>query len=327
MRALERLWYQAGPGAALLAPLGWLYCALAGLRRRLYRAGVLASVRLPVPVIVVGNITVGGTGKTPLVIWLARLLRARGYRPGIVTRGYRGRAAHWPQDVQADSAPAAVGDEPVLLARHGGCPVTADPDRVRAALRLVHTHGCNVIVSDDGLQHYRLGRDIEIAVLDGVRRLGNGRCLPAGPLREPLARLQTVDLRVTTGSAGPGELAMTLRATGFHPLRGGAVMPVEQFRGRRAHAVAGIGNPPRFFAHLRQLGVDVIEHAFPDHHRFSARDLAFDDDLPILMTEKDAVKCAAFAHARMAFLAVEAQPDARLGEQLISQLKECCRGR
>jgi tetraacyldisaccharide 4'-kinase len=303
-----------------------MYCVLATLRRALYSTGVLTRVRLPVAVIIVGNITVGGTGKTPLVIWLARWLRQCGYRPGIVTRGYGGRARDWPQVVRADSDPAWVGDEPILLARHADCPVVADPDRVRAA-RSVMAHGCDVVISDDGLQHYRLARDVEIAVLDGNRRLGNGRCLPAGPLREPAGRLAAVDACVTNGAAKEGELAMQLVETGFHALDSDRDWPATEFRGRRAHAVAGIGNPQRFFDHLRRLGVEITEHSFPDHHDFTQDELGFSDDLPILMTEKDAVKCAAFADARMAYLAVEARPDQRLGELVLGKLKEHSGGR
>jgi tetraacyldisaccharide 4'-kinase len=295
------------------------------LRRALYAAGLLRHVRLPLAVIVVGNITVGGTGKTPLVIWLARWLRQSGYRPGIVTRGYGGRAREWPQAVHAASDPASVGDEPVLLARHTGCPVVADPDRVRAA-RTAMAGGCDVIISDDGLQHYRLARDVEIAVLDGDRRFGNGRCLPAGPLREPVGRLAAVDACVTNGTAQAGELAMQLVETRFRALDSDREWPVTEFRGRRAHAVAGIGNPQRFFDHLRRLGVEVIEHPFPDHCYFTAADVDFPDELPVLMTEKDAVKCASFAGARMAYLAVEARPDPRLGELVLGKLKERSRG-
>ena len=325
MHALARHWYRASPVGVAFAPLGWLYCAVAMLRRALYSVGILKRVNLPVAVIVVGNITLGGTGKTPLVIWLAHWLRRHGYRPGIVTRGYGGRARDWPQVVHAESDPALVGDEPILLARHAASPVVADPDRVRAA-RTVIAGGCDVVISDDGLQHYRLARDVEIAVLDGDRRFGNGRCLPAGPLREPLGRLAAVDARVTNGAAQAGELAMQLVETRFRALDSDRDWPVTEFRGRRAHAVAGIGNPQRFFDHLRRLGVEIIEHAFADHHRFTPADLAFGDDLPILMTEKDAVKCAAFADARMAYLAVEAQPDPRLGELVLGKLKERCGG-
>lgn len=321
MGGWTRYWYRPSPVSLALAPLGWVYCALATLRRALYAVGVLRRVRLPLAVIVVGNITVGGTGKTPLVIWLARWLRQSGYRPGVVTRGYGGRARDWPQVVHAHSDPAAVGDEPILLARHADCLVVADPDRVRAA-QTVMAGGCDVIISDDGLQHYRLARDVEIAVIDGDRRFGNGRCLPAGPLREPVGRLTAVDACVTNGAARTGEHAMQLVETRFRALGSDRNWPVTEFRGRRVHAVAGIGNPQRFFAHLRRLGVELIEHPFPDHHQFTAADVGFPDALPVLMTEKDAVKCASFADARMAYLAVEARPDPRLGEMILGKLKE-----
>jgi len=323
MHWLERHWYRRGLVSLLLLPAAALYCALVGLRRMGYRLGWLRTVHVPAPVIVVGNITVGGSGKTPLVIWLAGVLKQRNLRPGIVTRGYGGRARDWPRDVRADSDPEEVGDEPVLLARAAGCPVVADPDRVRGAQRLVRTHGCDVIVSDDGLQHYRLARAVEIAVIDGARRFGNGFCLPAGPLREPVGRLRHVHAVVTQGEPQAGELGMALIETGFTRLGTRAeTAEVSAFRGRTAHAVAGIGNPARFFDHLRRLGVEVIEHPFPDHHPYTPADLEFGDRLPVLMTAKDAVKCERFADERCWVLAVEAHPDPRLADLVPRILKE-----
>ncbi len=321
-RALERHWYRLTPVSLLLAPLSLLFCLLVALRRQLYRHRLLSAVPLPVPVIVVGNITVGGTGKTPLVIWLAELLRAHGYRPGIVTRGYRGGSRNWPRDVSADTPPDEVGDEPVLLARRAGAPVVAGPDRVADAQRLL-AQGCNVIISDDGLQHYRLRRDIEIAVLDGSRRLGNGLCLPAGPLREPAARLRQVDLRVTNGAPQESEIGMQLhpqklcRLTDSNQCTG-----AEAFAGRPVHAVAGIGNPQRFFATLRELGLEIVPHAFPDHHGFGPQDLEFGDDRPVIVTEKDAVKCWRFGRPHHWVLAVAARPDQRLASEILKLLKE-----
>src|SRR5581483_10167702 len=215
MRALERHWYRDTLLSRALLPLSAVYRAAVALRRFLYRAGIKRQVRVGVPVIVVGNLTVGGTGKTPLVIWLACLLAQAGYRPGIVTRGYGGRSRTWPRAVHADSDPDDVGDEPVLLARHAGCAVTADPDRVRGARELIARAGCNIVISDDGLQHLRLARDLEIVVIDGARRFGNNRCLPAGPLREPAARALCADARVVQGNAGAGEWSMQLAARGF----------------------------------------------------------------------------------------------------------------
>lgn len=293
-----------------------------GVRRWLYRRRVLRSTRLPVPVFVIGNITVGGTGKTPLVLWLANFLARQGHRPGIIARGYGGRGRIRPQAVRPDADPAEVGDEPLLLARRSKSPVVVGPDRPRAAAFLIQHYNCDVILSDDGLQHYALRRDLEIAVVDGARRFGNGRCLPAGPLRETEDRLRTVDACIAQGTARAGEWAMKLVATGFHRLdQPQTVVAPSEFSGRRVHAIAGIAHPARFFGHLRQLGLEVIEHPFPDHHAFQAKDLRFDDDLNVIMTEKDAVKCERLAGVLGGwYMAVEAQPDGRLGELVLQRL-------
>lgn len=323
MRGIERHWYRNTFLSRLLAPLGWLYCLIAALRRALYRRHILRSTHPGAPVIIVGNLTVGGSGKTPLVIWLVRFLKDHGRKPGIVTRGYGGSAAEWPQAVTPESDPDAVGDEPVLLAREAGCPVVADPDRARGARRLVQMLGCDIVVSDDGLQHYRLARDLEIAVIDGARRFGNGRCLPAGPLREPLSRLSAVDARVTLGAPQPGEWGMAFATGTFHRLEAPeTTAEADRFRGQPVHAVAGIGHPRRFFEHLRGLGLQVIEHPFPDHHRFRAEELQFRDGGEILMTQKDAVKCERLAGVTGWYLAVATQPDPALGEFLQRWLKE-----
>jgi tetraacyldisaccharide 4'-kinase len=306
------MWYEAHPLSTVLAPLGWLYGMVVTLRRYAYRAGLLRSEKLPVPVIVVGNITVGGTGKTPLVINLVKRLQQAGHRPGVVSRGYGGAATRWPQAVNSDSDPYLVGDEPVLIARRAACPVVVGPRRVRAAKRLLAEHDCDVIICDDGLQHYALARDIEIAVVDGARRFGNGRCLPAGPLRESPSRLQSADMVIVNGGGSAdacsmrlmGEQARQLQAPGIsHALR--------DWNGKSVHGVAGIGNPARFFAHLRAHGHLVVEHAFPDHHDFRMEDLHFDDDLPVMMTEKDAVKCRGFARPNHWYVPVDAQLDAQ----------------
>jgi len=303
----ETLWYGSHPLSIILAPLGWLYEAVAAMRRHAYRVGWLQSEKLPVPVIVVGNITVGGTGKTPLVIWLVETLRRRGLRPGVISRGYGGTATTWPLAVEGGSDPAVVGDEPLLIAQRCACPVVVDPQRPRGARKLIDDHGCDVIVSDDGLQHYALKRDVEIAVVDGVRRFGNGRCLPAGPLREGVGRLQSVDLMVINGAAASHECAMILQGDHLQSLRDADINhSLDQWRGKRVHGVAGIGHPQRFFTHLRALGLEVIEHPFPDHHRFVAQDLHFDDGLPVVMTEKDAVKCRAYAAEQSWYVPVRA---------------------
>lgn len=318
----DRYWY-GRPGLVtwLLLPLTALFCALAGLRRFGYRHGWLHAERLPVPVVVVGNITVGGSGKTPLVAALVQRLREAGYRPGIVSRGYGGQAQQWPQAVDATSDPRQVGDEPVLLARATGCPVAVGPDRPAAAQRLLAA-GVDVIVADDGLQHYRLGRDIEIAVVDGERRFGNGWCLPSGPLRERPARLRRVDFVVANGAAAAGEVAMTL-----HPGRLRNVAQPEREAELTAlaaapHAVAGIGHPGRFFAMLRRAGLTPVEHPFPDHHRFAPADLAFGDGRPVVMTEKDAVKCAPFAQPDWWYLPVEAELPESFGAALLDRLEQ-----
>jgi tetraacyldisaccharide 4'-kinase len=331
MHWLERHWSRLTPVSLLLAPLAGLYCFAVGLRRAAYRYGLFKSACLPVPVIVVGNLTVGGTGKTPFVIWLARFLAAHGRRPGIVTRGYGGRARDWPQRVRADSDPRLVGDEPVLIARQAGCPVYADPDRVRAARALIAAEeGCDVLIADDGLQHYRLARQIEIALADGARGYGNGLCLPAGPLREPVSRLHAVDVALVLSGPAAGEggaNTFRLAPRGFRRLDGAAEAEAAAFRGRRVHAVAGIGHPARFFAALRALGLEIIEHPFPDHHPYTAADLDFGDDLDIIMTEKDAVKCERLGLGTRAWsLAVEVEPASGLGDRLLELLEEKTRG-
>jgi tetraacyldisaccharide 4'-kinase len=321
MRWIEHHWRQDTVVSRLLLPAAMLYCAAATLKRRLYRSGWCRAVSFSVPIIVVGNITVGGTGKTPLVLWIARYLASQGWRPGIVTRGYRGRASTWPQLVTADSDPDRVGDEPVLLAARADAPVVADPDRPRGVARLL-AQNCNIIVADDGLQHYRLHRDVEIAVVDGERRLGNGRCLPAGPLRERPARLAEVDARVLNGAAAADAWSMTLVPSSFRRVGASAdSLPTDGFRGRRVHALAGIGNPERFFRLLRALGADVSEHPLPDHYRYRAQDLRFRDGATVVMTEKDAVKCRHLAGSDAWYLAVDADIDPRFGDWLQQRLR------
>lgn len=294
-RGLERIWYERDTPPWWLLPAASLFGTLASARRRL-----LQPRSVGVPVIVVGNITVGGAGKTPVVGHLVALLQEMGRRPGIVARGYGGRARRWPQPVTAESDPRLVGDEPVLHARRSGCPVAVGPDRVAAARLLADSGEVDVIVSDDGLQHYRLARICEIAVVDGRRGLGNGALLPAGPLREPASRLCECDLVLVNGGDWQPQvpaLRFSLRCEQARPLAGGEPVPLAAMAGRRVHAVAGIGDPQRFFDSLRAADLDPVPHPFPDHHAFRPEDLRFDDGLPVLMTEKDAVKCAAFARA------------------------------
>jgi tetraacyldisaccharide 4'-kinase len=306
---LERVWY-GGEGGSCLRPLSVLYRVVVAVRAAAYRCGLFRQERVDIPVVVVGNLTVGGTGKTPLTAWLVGQLKAQGHRPGVATRGH-GRQGQGVLRVDADHAAADVGDEPLLLARRTGVPVCVASRRIEAA-RALQAEGCDVVVCDDGLQHLALARDLEIAVIDGSRGLGNGRLLPAGPLRESPSRLRHVDFVVVNGggaaaaTAWPEALRMALSGDGALSLSEGAIRPLSAFAGARVHAVAGIGNPSRFFDQLRAGGLDLVEHPFPDHHAFSAADFVFGDDLPVLMTEKDAVKCQAFADHRLWYVPVEA---------------------
>ncbi|MBN8727386.1 MAG: tetraacyldisaccharide 4'-kinase [Xanthomonadales bacterium] len=294
-RFLQRIWYEGTPPRLWLRALVPVYRSLRALHLAPYRLGWRRPLRLPVPVVVVGNLTAGGSGKTPLVIALVEALRERGFRPGVVSRGYGG-GERGPLLLPADADPARVGDEPCLIRHRTGAPVAVGRRRPEAAA-LLAVQGADVVVADDGLQNPSLARDVELCVIDGARRLGNGLLLPAGPLREPAGRLATVDFRICNGGAPlPGEYAMTLAGgeavTLFAPERR---RPLDAFAGQRVHAVAGIGNPERFFASLRDHGIEVVPHAFPDHHAFTPDDLRFADALPVLMTEKDAIKCRAFA--------------------------------
>lgn len=292
---LEALWYGRSPLAWLLLPVAGLFRIAVGIRRRAYRAGWLRVHRLPVPVIVVGNITVGGTGKTPVTAWLVEFCRAAGYRPGVVSRGYGGRPAIKPRLVSPTDKADDVGDEPLLLCRLTGAPVCVHADRVAAGQRLVEA-GVNVVIADDGLQHYRLYRDVEIAVLDGQRQLGNGFMLPAGPLREPAGRLNDVDLvLVNAGPAGPGQFVLQSGIGRLRALDGSATCTLDALRGQRVQAVAGIGNPTRFYAQLAAAGLEVLPVPVPDHGRVDLELLRGESKVPIVMTEKDAVKHPPFS--------------------------------
>ena len=325
---LNRIWYQGAAGGAWLAPLAALYGAASSLRRAAYRAGMRRAERAPVPVVVVGNLTAGGTGKTPLVAWLARELAHQGARPGIASRGYGGAggAGHTGRQVDPAGDWRDFGDEPLLLARLTGAPVVVNRRRAAAAAQLARL-GADLVICDDGLQHFALARDLEIVVIDGARGLGNGRLLPAGPLRERPVRLAGVDVIVVNGAPAPGLLELIRRQGGPEPLAmqlaPGTIEPVgpaaaaagalpwgaalAQLRGQRIHAVAGIGNPQRFFDLLGSFGIEVLPHAFPDHHAFTPSQLRFDDGLPVLMTEKDAMRCAGFAGLVAGFVPVTAR--------------------
>lgn len=372
IRWLERRWYGDVAPNAVLRFLASLYARAVVQRRREYLYGAPRMLRVGVPVIAVGNLTVGGAGKTPLTMALVEGLRARGFHPGVVSRGY-GRRVNDLRRVATDASAADVGDEPLLIARRTGVPVAVAPGRYAAARLLEKTGGIDVLIADDGLQHYSLMRDIEILVIDARRGLGNGRLLPAGPLREPVERGNDCDFVVinagtsslshegrraphaadahaallTTGKdgaaapdEGPADAAtqnfsnavaiaqlearsvtMHLRATDAIALTNGLRTPLATFGHKRLHAIAAIADPERFFATLRQHGIDPIPHPFPDHHAFTAADLAFDDSLPILMTEKDAVKCTAFATARLHSVPIDATLPATFLDALAQRLR------
>jgi tetraacyldisaccharide 4'-kinase len=356
-RFFESVWYGAPRRRgmeALLRPVEAAFTTAVRLRAALYAAGLKRRIALPVPVVVIGNVTVGGTGKTPLLIWLAARLRERGYSPGIISRGYGGRSTTWPRRVAPGADPREVGDEPVLIADRTGAPVAVGPDRVAAGRLLLSapTPAIDVLLSDDGLQHYRLARAVEIAVVDGKRGLGNGRCLPAGPLREPPARLARVDAVVVNGGDGAVEAGLlegrpifraALAPTGVHALaaRDGAgpdaarapadfgdrdIRALADFVGRRVHAVAGIGHPERFFEMLEQHGLEVVRHALPDHAEILPSDVDYGGE-PVLVTEKDAVKCRAFPVENVWCVAVDLCFDAGAGAALVDLVLERVRRR
>jgi tetraacyldisaccharide 4'-kinase len=305
-RWLESVWYGRGRGGWLLAPLGWLFTLLAVIRRLLF--ALLPRGSLACPVVVVGNITVGGTGKTPLVVYLVEQLKARGVRVGVVSRGYGGTEPG-PYRVKPDDDPARVGDEPCLIARRTGVAVAIGRKRLAAA-RLIASE-VELLISDDGLQHYALPRDLEIAVIGG-RGLGNGRALPAGPLREGRSRLKSVNFVVSHGNyRWPNALRMRLDPTDFVRIEDGARSVASDWARQHVHAVAGIGHPERFFATLLDLGLSLEVHPFPDHAALHAADVTFADGFQVVMTEKDAVKCRGFAGPRHWYLEVAAAfPDA-----------------
>lgn len=315
---LQQGWYGKGHLPWWCYPLAKLYGLVISVRRSMYQLGWLRAVRLPCPVIVVGNLTAGGTGKTPLTLALVEALRQRGLRPGVVSRGYGGTQRE-PMLLGDQPNPAEVGDEPALI-RAMGVPVAIGRDRPAAAQMLLEA-GCNVLIADDGLQHYRLVRDVEICVIDGERRFGNGQLLPAGPLREPMGRLSEVDFRICNGGeAIAGETSMRLRGGSARALLDGHEQVLGNFAGTRVHAVAAIGHPQRFFTSLAEQGIEVIPHPFADHHAFVPADLAFDDGLPVLMTEKDAVKCQAFAQAGWWSVPVKAELPAAFFDALHARL-------
>ncbi|MEN9425602.1 MAG: hypothetical protein RL122_2985 [Pseudomonadota bacterium] len=299
-RWLLNVWYGDDRlGKYLLAPLTGLFCILAALRRWQHKR---QQLKHPVPIIVVGNISVGGTGKTPLVIWLVERLRAAGFQPGVVSRGYK-------------NTPDDIGDEPRLIVQRTNVPLSVGKDRNQAITALLQQHACDIIIADDGLQHYRMGRDVEICVVDGQRRFGNGWCLPAGPLREPVSRLKSCDFVVINGET------MQMRGDTLVNLATAETQPLSAWAGITVHVVTGIGNPQRFISTLEQAGLQVIPHLYPDHHAFTGAELCFDDAHPILMTEKDAVKCRQFAVQHAWYLPIEAVLSEDFAQTLLTRLQ------
>lgn len=299
-RNVDQVWYGRSMWRFVLWPISMLFMCMVTMRRLCYRYQLLKSTQLPVPVIIVGNISVGGTGKTPFCVTLCQYLQQKGWRPGLVSRGYGGKSVVWPQTVTPQSDPEYVGDEPVLLVRRTGCPMVVAPDRVAAAKQLLQESDCNIIISDDGLQHYALNRDIEIVMQDAQREWGNQLCLPAGPLREPLTRLKSADLIIQTG-----------RDMRLMPQAIRSVLDPEQstemvvFNAKHIVAMAGIGNPQRFFKTLSAMGLQFTQSVWPDHYLFSATDITMIEGDVILMTEKDAVKCRSIADRRCYYLPIE----------------------
>lgn len=304
-RWLLNVWYGNDRlGKYLLLPLTGIFCVLAAVQRWRHKR---QQVKHSVPVIVVGNISVGGTGKTPLVIWLVERLREMGFKPGVVSRGYKANVDD-------------IGDEPRLIIQRTNVPLAVDRDRNQAITRLLQQHDCDIMIADDGLQHYRMGRDVEICVVDGQRRFGNGFCLPAGPLRERVSRLASCDFVVINGETMQmcGDVLVNL-STDFH-------QPLGEFSGKMVHVVTGIGNPQRFISTLEQAGLQVLPHLYPDHYAFTGAEICFDDDLPVLMTEKDAVKCRQYAAPNVWYLPVEAVLDEHFAQTLLTRLQGLTHG-
>ncbi len=325
MLKIEHHWYRITALHLVLLPVSWLFGALAATRRALYRYNIFIRTQLNVPVVIVGNISVGGTGKTPLTLALAAQLITHGKHPVIISRGYGGTSLE-PQAVKPSSTAAQVGDEPLLMAQRNLCPVWIGNNRVRTAQAALAAHPeCDVILCDDGLQHYRLQRDVEIVVVDAARQFGNQFLLPAGPLREPVSRLKSVAAIVYNGgtqAASAKQFAMQLQGEIFYNLlTPSQTATANQLQGLRCHAIAGIGNPERYFAALKKLGLSCTNHAFADHHAYRAEELNFSDCDALLLTEKDAVKCAPFADARYWVLRVEAQISPALIELILRKMQ------
>lgn len=315
-------WYHPQWWNYLLFPLSLLFYFSVYIRRFFYKLGILKKHKFDVPIIVVGNITVGGAGKTPLVIHLVEELRKRGYRPAVVSRGY-GRTNHHVETVMINSVAQNVGDEPLLIMQRTLCPVFVAKRRELAIKEILTTTDCNLIICDDGLQYHALHRDIEIVVVDGLRRFGSGMLLPSGPLREPMKRLQEVDFTVNNGDIRENEVSMKLIIDNAFYLKTREMVDLKTYVGKTVHAIAGIGHPKRFFNTLIAMGIKVLPHAMPDHHYYSIHDFNFEDELPIFMTEKDMVKCSHFANNKMIYVTVKTEVPDSFIEQIEAKLLLC----
>ncbi|RDH83978.1 MAG: tetraacyldisaccharide 4'-kinase [endosymbiont of Galathealinum brachiosum] len=295
MKRLDYYWSSINFVSMMLLPLAGFYCFVSTLRKKLYKSGVLKSYKAPLPVIIVGNITVGGTGKTPLIIELVKQLQSRGRKPCVISRGYGGNASIWPQIVNDKSFAETVGDEPQLIFQNTGCPVVVGPNRKEDIELLIKQFDCDVVLSDDGLQHYALQRDIEISVVDAQRQFGNGFCLPSGPLRENVSRLKQLDMVLLNGGSDK-EVSFVMLPNECVSVgkREADQLSLSNLSDKTVHAIAGIGNPDRFFQMLKAYNINVIPHSFEDHYMYKQTDLNFNDDCPVLMTEKDAIKCINF---------------------------------
>ena len=305
---IEKVWYSKNIFSLLLSPLSLIYISIIYLRYTLYQLGLISITKINVPTIVIGNIVAGGTGKTPLVIWLAKHFKDKGFLPGIVSRGYGGTYLSNIELVKPTSNPMLVGDEPVIIARNTNCPVVVAKKRAKGAKELVEKYNCNIILCDDGMQHYSLARDIEIAVIDGQRRFGNNYCFPAGPLREPKSRIFKADLIVSKYNARTCEHKMDYT---YHQLVSlnelSKTIPISDLHGMTVHAIAGINNPDHFFSYLRSHKLELIVHKFPDHYSYTEDDVKFDDNFPVVMTEKDAVKCQNYSSDKHWYIPISAE--------------------
>lgn len=335
-RWFNRIWYQGSSWYVLMLPLTFVFSLLSALRKTFYRLNVFSSLKTPVPVIVVGNITVGGTGKSPVVSYIVKCLLEHGYKPGVISRGYKSKNIIYPYILQSTDVATIVGDEPYMLFNQLDVPVCVGSDRIASVSHLVNSCSVDVVVSDDGLQHYRMQRDIELAVIDGERGVGNGFLLPAGPLREPISRLNEVDFVLSNGddSSWLAGYSFLLSPTVMINLKSGESLSVgewieqysqEYVKGAvTVHRVAGLGNPQRFFRTMDDLGITGRNHDYPDHHMYKASDLDFGNDL-IVMTEKDAVKCKELSVSnenRIWYLKVDVKIDEAFGKELLSLLSK-----